>query len=37
MRVRQRGRQLEVLPPQDSNVESGASDDSSWGDGEEIV
>ena len=37
MRVRQRGRQLEVLRPQDSDAESRASDDPSWGDGEEIA
>ena len=29
--------QLEALPSQDSDVESGAGDDSSWGDGEEIA
>ena len=37
VRVRQRGRQLEVLTPQDSDAESGASDDSSWGAGKEIA
>ena len=37
VRVRQRGRQLEVLRPQNSDAESRASDDPSWGDGEEIA
>ena len=37
MRVRQRRRQLELLPSQDSDAESGAGDDSSWGDGEGIA